>query len=72
MPDANKRLHAYRDWRGRLDDVDVVTLIESEIDPEGAEVLQEISRRESSVQALPRRDMPCDRIAPMERSQEVS
>jgi pyruvate/2-oxoglutarate dehydrogenase complex dihydrolipoamide acyltransferase (E2) component len=33
--DANKRLHAYRDWRGRLvlfDDVDVVTLVESEAD----------------------------------------
>src|SRR5690242_4036839 len=33
--DANKRLHAYRDWRGRLvlfDDVDVVTLVESEVD----------------------------------------
>jgi pyruvate/2-oxoglutarate dehydrogenase complex dihydrolipoamide acyltransferase (E2) component len=32
---ADKRLHAYRDWRGRLvlfDDVDVVTLIESEVD----------------------------------------
>jgi pyruvate/2-oxoglutarate dehydrogenase complex dihydrolipoamide acyltransferase (E2) component len=31
--DADKRLHAYRDWRGRLvlfDDVDVVTLVESE------------------------------------------
>lgn len=33
--DADKRLHAYRDWRGRLvvfDDVDVVTLVESELD----------------------------------------
>jgi len=33
--DADRRLHAYRDWRGRLvlfDDVDVVTLIESEVD----------------------------------------
>ena len=33
--DANKRLHAYRDWRGRLvlfDEVDVVTLVESEVD----------------------------------------
>jgi pyruvate/2-oxoglutarate dehydrogenase complex dihydrolipoamide acyltransferase (E2) component len=33
--DANRRLHAYRDWRGRLvlfDDVDVVTLVESEAD----------------------------------------
>jgi pyruvate/2-oxoglutarate dehydrogenase complex dihydrolipoamide acyltransferase (E2) component len=33
--DANKRLHAYRDWRGRLvlfDEVDVVTLIESKVD----------------------------------------
>lgn len=33
--DENKRLHAYRDWRGRLvlfDDVDVVTLVESEVD----------------------------------------
>lgn len=33
--DADRRLHAYRDWRGRLvlfDEVDVVTLIESEID----------------------------------------
>jgi pyruvate/2-oxoglutarate dehydrogenase complex dihydrolipoamide acyltransferase (E2) component len=33
--EANKRLHAYRDWRGRLvlfDDVDVVTLVESEAD----------------------------------------
>jgi pyruvate/2-oxoglutarate dehydrogenase complex dihydrolipoamide acyltransferase (E2) component len=33
--DGDKRLHAYRDWRGRLvlfDDVDVVTLVESEID----------------------------------------
>ena len=33
--DADKRLHAYRDWRGRLvlfDDVDVVTLVESEVD----------------------------------------
>ena len=32
---ANPRLHAYRDWRGRLvlfDEVDVVTLIESEVD----------------------------------------
>ena len=32
---ANKRLHAYRDWRGRLvlfDEVDVVTLVESEVD----------------------------------------
>lgn len=32
---ADKRLHAYRDWRGRLvlfDDVDVVTLVESEVD----------------------------------------
>ncbi len=33
--DEDKRLHAYRDWRGRLvlfDEVDVVTLIESERD----------------------------------------
>lgn len=33
--DADRRLHAYRDWRGRLvlfDDVDVVTLVESELD----------------------------------------
>jgi pyruvate/2-oxoglutarate dehydrogenase complex dihydrolipoamide acyltransferase (E2) component len=33
--DEDKRLHAYRDWRGRLvlfDDVDVVTLVESEVD----------------------------------------
>lgn len=33
--DADKRLHAVRDWRGRLvlfDEVDVVTLVESEID----------------------------------------
>ncbi|MBI3203891.1 MAG: 2-oxo acid dehydrogenase subunit E2 [Myxococcales bacterium] len=33
--DGDKRLHAYRDWRGRLvlfDEVDVVTLIESEVD----------------------------------------
>jgi len=33
--DADKRLQAYRDWRGRLvlfDDVDVVTLVESEVD----------------------------------------
>jgi pyruvate/2-oxoglutarate dehydrogenase complex dihydrolipoamide acyltransferase (E2) component len=33
--DADRRLHAYRDWRGRLvlfDEVDVVTLIESEVD----------------------------------------
>ncbi len=31
--DADKRLHAYRDWRGRLvlfEDVDVVTLVEPE------------------------------------------
>jgi pyruvate/2-oxoglutarate dehydrogenase complex dihydrolipoamide acyltransferase (E2) component len=31
----DRRLHAYRDWRGRLvlfDDVDVVTLVESEVD----------------------------------------
>lgn len=33
--DADKRLHAYRDWRGRLvlfDEVDVATLVESEVD----------------------------------------
>lgn len=33
--EADKRLHAYRDWRGRLvlfDEVDVVTLVESEVD----------------------------------------
>jgi pyruvate/2-oxoglutarate dehydrogenase complex dihydrolipoamide acyltransferase (E2) component len=33
--DADRRLQAYRDWRGRLvlfDDVDVVTLVESEVD----------------------------------------
>lgn len=33
--DADKRLHAYRDWRNRLvlfDEVDVVTLVESEVD----------------------------------------
>lgn len=33
--DADKRLHAYRDWRGRLvlfDEVDVVTLVESDVD----------------------------------------
>lgn len=33
--DADKRLHAYRDWRGRVvlfDEVDVVTLVESERD----------------------------------------
>ncbi len=33
--EADRRLHAYRDWRGRLvlfDDVDVVTLVESEVD----------------------------------------
>jgi pyruvate/2-oxoglutarate dehydrogenase complex dihydrolipoamide acyltransferase (E2) component len=33
--DADRRLHAYRDWLGRLvlfDDVDVVTLVESEVD----------------------------------------
>jgi pyruvate/2-oxoglutarate dehydrogenase complex dihydrolipoamide acyltransferase (E2) component len=33
--EANRHLHAYRDWRGRLvlfDDVDVVTLVESEVD----------------------------------------
>ena len=33
--DADKRLHAYRDWRGRLvlfDEVDVVTLVEPEVD----------------------------------------
>ncbi|HSN91814.1 MAG TPA: 2-oxo acid dehydrogenase subunit E2 [Anaeromyxobacteraceae bacterium] len=33
--EADRRLHAYRDWRGRLvlfDEVDVVTLVESEID----------------------------------------
>jgi pyruvate/2-oxoglutarate dehydrogenase complex dihydrolipoamide acyltransferase (E2) component len=33
--DADRRLHAYRDWRGRLvlfDEVDVVTLVESEVD----------------------------------------
>lgn len=32
--DRDKRLHAYRDWRGRLvlfDEVDVVTLVESEV-----------------------------------------
>jgi pyruvate/2-oxoglutarate dehydrogenase complex dihydrolipoamide acyltransferase (E2) component len=32
---VDRRLHAYRDWRGRLvlfDDVDVVTLVESELD----------------------------------------
>ena len=33
--DADRRLHAYRDWRDRLvlfDEVDVVTLVESEVD----------------------------------------
>jgi pyruvate/2-oxoglutarate dehydrogenase complex dihydrolipoamide acyltransferase (E2) component len=33
--DADRRLHAYRDWRGRLvlfEEVDVVTLIEAEVD----------------------------------------
>ena len=33
--DEDRRLHAYRDWRGRLvlfEDVDVVTLVESEVD----------------------------------------
>lgn len=33
--DGDRRLHAYRDWRGRLvlfDDVDVVTLIEANLD----------------------------------------
>lgn len=33
--DADRRLHAYRDWRGRLvlfEEVDVVTLVESELD----------------------------------------
>lgn len=33
--DGNRRLHAYRDWRGRLvlfEEVDVVTLVESEVD----------------------------------------
>lgn len=33
--ETDRRLHAYRDWRGRLvlfDDVDVVTLVESEVD----------------------------------------
>ena len=33
--EADRRLHAYRDWRGRLvlfDEVDVVTLVESELD----------------------------------------
>ena len=33
--DADRRLQAYRDWRGRLvlfDEVDVVTLLESEVD----------------------------------------
>lgn len=33
--DADKRLHAYRDWRGRVilfEEVDVVTLVESEVD----------------------------------------
>lgn len=33
--DEDRRLHAYRDWRGRLvlfDEVDVVTLIESDVD----------------------------------------
>jgi len=33
--DADRRLHAYRDWRGRLvlfDEIDVVTLVESEVD----------------------------------------
>jgi pyruvate/2-oxoglutarate dehydrogenase complex dihydrolipoamide acyltransferase (E2) component len=33
--DADKRLHAYRDWRGRLvlfDEVDVVALVEPEVD----------------------------------------
>jgi pyruvate/2-oxoglutarate dehydrogenase complex dihydrolipoamide acyltransferase (E2) component len=33
--DADRRLHAYRDWAGRLvlfDEVDVVTLVESEVD----------------------------------------
>ncbi|WP_242342819.1 2-oxo acid dehydrogenase subunit E2 [Anaeromyxobacter terrae] len=33
--DADRRLHAYRDWRNRLvlfDEVDVVTLVESEVD----------------------------------------
>ena len=33
--DADRRLHAYRDWRGRLvlfEEVDVVTLVESEVD----------------------------------------
>ncbi len=33
--EGDRRLHAYRDWRGRLvlfDDVDVVTLVESEVD----------------------------------------
>lgn len=33
--DADRRLHAYRDWRGRLvlfDEVDVVTLVEAEVD----------------------------------------
>ena len=33
--DGDRRLHAYRDWRGRLvlfDEVDVVTLVESEVD----------------------------------------
>ncbi|HET6440267.1 MAG TPA: 2-oxo acid dehydrogenase subunit E2 [Anaeromyxobacter sp.] len=33
--ESDRRLHAYRDWRGRLvlfDEVDVVTLVESEVD----------------------------------------
>jgi pyruvate/2-oxoglutarate dehydrogenase complex dihydrolipoamide acyltransferase (E2) component len=33
--DADRRMHAYRDWRGRLvlfDEVDVVTLVEAEAD----------------------------------------
>lgn len=33
--DADKRVHAYRDWRGHLvlfDEVDVVTLVESDVD----------------------------------------
>lgn len=50
--DGDKRLHAYRDWRGRLvlfDEVDVVTLIEPEVNAVAIpHVLRAVNRRSAA------------------------
>jgi pyruvate/2-oxoglutarate dehydrogenase complex dihydrolipoamide acyltransferase (E2) component len=78
--DADRRLQAYRDWRGRLvvfEDVDVVTLVESEVDAVAIphvvraanrrslrEIHDEIRRIQADPAASAQRSGPLARLSP--------